>query len=142
MMDKYLHNCLYFTANKLSRAITKMAEEEFRIVGLAPNYAFLLMIVYENEGVGQKEIGEKLHLAPSTVTRFVDKLKSKGLVEKKSEGKRALIYLTDKGIELQDDIRRAWKNLHKRYSKILGEGAAEELNQLVDEAGIKLEENL
>ncbi|GAB6138626.1 MarR family winged helix-turn-helix transcriptional regulator [Halanaerobaculum tunisiense] len=142
MIDKYLHNCLYFTANKLSRAITKMAEEEFRIVGLTPNYAFLLIIVYENEGVGQKEIGEKLHLAPSTVTRFVDKLKSKGLVEKKSEGKRALIYLTDKGIELQDDIRRAWKNLHKRYSEILGEDAAEELNQLVDEAGIKLEENL
>lgn len=67
-----LHNCLYFTSNSLSRVITRMAEEEFRRTGLSPSHAFLMMLVNDNPGIGQKELREQLHLAPSTVTRFID----------------------------------------------------------------------
>ncbi|MEE8416834.1 MAG: MarR family transcriptional regulator [Desulfobacterales bacterium] len=67
-----LHNCLYFTSNSLSRVITRMAEEEFRRTGLSPSHAFLMMLVNDNPGIGQKELCEQLHLAPSTVTRFID----------------------------------------------------------------------
>ena len=69
-----LHNCLYFTANSLSRVITRMADDEFRRTGLSPSHAFLMMLVNDNPGIGQKELCEQLHLAPSTVTRFIDAL--------------------------------------------------------------------
>ena len=64
-----LHNCLYFTANSLARVITRMAEEEFRATGLSPSHAFLVMLVNDKPGIGQKELCEQLYLAPSTVTR-------------------------------------------------------------------------
>ena len=54
-IDKLLHHCLYFTANRMSRIITHMAEEEFRVTGISPTYAFLLMIVNENDGISQKD---------------------------------------------------------------------------------------
>ncbi|MBU5485218.1 MarR family transcriptional regulator [Clostridium sp. MSJ-11] len=136
-----LSNCLYFTVNKLSRVIGKMAEEEFEITGLSPTYALLINIVNVNKGVGQKEIGEALHMTPSTITRFIDKLEVKGLVIRKCEGKNCRIYPTEKGQKLQPDIDKAWSNLHERYSKILSYEKEKQLIETIDKIGIKLEEN-
>lgn len=115
-----LNNCLYFTSNKLSRMIGKMAEQEFKITGLSPTYAFLLSIVNKKEGLVQKEIGEILHMSSSTITRFIDKLENKDLLKRVKKGKNSLIYLTEKGKEKQIEIDQAWENLHQRYEKILG----------------------
>lgn len=120
MLDKYFQGCLYFSANRLSRVITKMAEEEFLVSGLSPTYAFLLMAVYDEEGISQKKLGEVLHIQPSTVTRFVEKLIGKGLLYSRTEGRLSLIYSTDKGKALKGDIEKCWNNLHIRYSAILG----------------------
>ena len=134
-----LRHCLYFTSNALSRAISRMAEEEFKITGLSPSHAFLLMIVNDNPGIGQKELGEQLHLAPSTVTRFIDSLVYKGYLNRKSEGKVSNIYSTDKGKQLRKSIDAAWKSLYHRYSKILGMKEGDRLTQMIDDAGRKLE---
>ena len=134
------HNCLYFTANSLSRVITRMAEEEFKITGLSPSHAFLMMTVNDNPGIGQKELCEHLHLAPSTVTRFIDTLVYKGYLIRKTEGKASKIYSTDKGEHLKEPINAAWKSLYHRYSRILGMKEGEKLTRLIDEAGQKLEE--
>ncbi len=135
-----LHHCLYFTANALSRVITRMADEEFRVTGLAPSHAFLMMLVYDAPGIGQKELSEKLHLAPSTVTRFIDSLVHKGRLVRKSRGKHTRIYYTDKGAALQQPIADAWKSLHERYAAVLGLEDGDALAWLIDEAGRKLEE--
>jgi len=138
-INHLLTDCLYFTANKLARVIGKMAEEEFRITGLSPTHAFLVNIVNEKEGVTQKEIGEALHMTPSTITRFVDKLEGKGLVERRSEGKNAYIYATGKGKALQVDIDKAWNNLYKRYSEITGYEEGDQLTAYLDKVGDMLE---
>ncbi|MDF2958901.1 MAG: transcriptional regulator, MarR family protein [Paenibacillus sp.] len=127
MLENYLKECLYFTANRLSRIITKMAEDEFAVSGLSPTYAFLLMAVYEKEGISQKELGEILHLQPSTVTRLIEKLAVKGLIYNRVEGRLSLIYTTDKGKALEDVINRCWTNLRSRYAAILGEKEGDDL---------------
>ena len=63
-----------------------MAEEAFAKTGLSPSYAFLVMIVEEQPGITLKSLSEKLHLAPSTCTRLVDKLVNREIVERKQEG--------------------------------------------------------
>lgn len=121
MLEKHLRNCLYFTASKLARIITKMAEEEFVGTGISPTYAFLLMLVKDHPGMTQQDLGYALHLTPSTVTRFIDKLEVKGLVTRTMEGKKSLIHLTEKGLAIQEKIYQAWCSLYDRYSEILGE---------------------
>ena len=74
-----------------------MADEEFRITGLSPTYAFLLSILNEGDGITQKEIGEVLDVTPSTITRFIDKLENSGHLERRIEGKNSFIYSTEKG---------------------------------------------
>lgn len=127
MLETYLKECLYFTASRLSRVVTKIAEDEFAVSGLSPTYAFLLMAVYENEGISQKELGRIIHLKPSTVTRLIEKLAVRGLIYNRMEGRLSLIYTTDKGKSLEDVINKCWINLRSRYVAILGEQAGDDL---------------
>jgi len=141
MNEDFLHNCLFFTTNRLSRAITKMAEEEFALTGLTPMYGYLIRLVIGTPGISQKELSEKLYVTASTLTRFVDKLESKQLVERKVQGKTVLVYPTDKGKELEATIRRASKNLYDRYQSILGAAASSELSKELERTSKQLEEN-
>lgn len=139
MTENYFDNCLYFTVNKLSRAITKMAEDSFKLTGLSPTHAFLMMLVIDKPGIAQSELADALHLKPSTITRFVDKLVEKGLIERKTEGKRSLNFPTENGEAILKDIKEGWKILFRSYSDILGEDEGKALNKLINEAGNKLE---
>jgi DNA-binding MarR family transcriptional regulator len=115
-----------------------MAEEEFRFTGLSPSHAFLMILVNENPGIGQKELCKQLHLAPSTITRFIDILTYKGYVSRESEGKISKIYPTDEGKNLQKLIIASWKSLHQRYSKIIGLEEGNNLAHIIDETNHKL----
>ncbi|TXK84393.1 MarR family winged helix-turn-helix transcriptional regulator [Paenibacillus sp. N3.4] len=139
MDEGFLHNCLFFTANRLSRTITKMAEEEFASTGLTPMYGYLIRLVNGIPGISQKELSEKLYITPSTLTRFIDKLEGKHLVERKVSGKTVLVYPTEKGKELEDTIRQASKNLSLRYESILGIEAARQLSLEIELSSEQLE---
>jgi len=138
--NELLSGCLFFTANSLARTITRIAEEEFGRIGLVPSHAFLLMQAYDDPGISQKVLAEKLHLAQSTVSRFVDALVLRGFLEKKAHGKMSYIYPTDKVKEQLDEIYRAWKKIYQRYSAVLGEEEGQTLTRLANEAHMKLEE--
>ena len=131
-------NCLYYSANALSRIMTKMADEEFAITGLTSSYAFLLMTINEKPGIQPKEISQHMQLTPSTVTRLVEKMEYKGFVERKYVGRTTEVYPTESGTALQAKIRKAWKNLYDRYSSILGKEEADKLTALAFEATEKI----
>ena len=136
--EELFHNCLYFTANSLARKITRMAEDCFKITGLSPSHALLLMLVNDHPGIGPKLLGDYLNLAPSTVTRFVDTLIYKGCLEKHTSGKNTFIEITAQGKELLEPIQAAWKSLYYKYSDILGEEKGQTLTAELDLASKKL----
>lgn len=136
--EELFHNCLYFTANSLARKITRMAEDCFKATGLSPSHAFLMMLVNDHPGIGPKQLADYLNLAPSTVTRFVDTLISKGYLTKSTLGKNTLIEITESGKSLLKPIQEAWKNLYYRYSDILGEENGKKLTRQVDQASSKI----
>ncbi|MCM3628953.1 MarR family transcriptional regulator [Paenibacillus glycanilyticus] len=137
--EGFLHSCLYFTTNRLSRAITRMADEAFATTGLAPGYGYVIRLVVAKPGITQKELSEKLYITPSTLTRFIDKLEGKQLVERKVQGKTVLVYPTDKGRELEPSIRAASKRLHDTYQEILGSDVARMLTQTQESTSEQLE---
>ena len=132
--------CLYFSSNALARVITRMAEEEFTITGLAPSYAFILMTVSQKPGIQPNEISKEMQLTPSTITRLIEKLENKGLLERKINGKFTAVYPTDKADPILLKVKEAWMNLYKRYSLILGEEEGKTLAKLIIEASRKLEQ--
>lgn len=133
------HSCLYFTANRLARLLSKLAEDVFKPTGLSPAHAFALMQINRNPRLKQNQLAETLSLAPSTLTRFVDQLEHKGLVARKLEGKRSLLTATPKGRALQKSMEQAWHKLYVAYTDALGEKTGRELPEVLHQAGLKLE---
>jgi len=132
-------SCLYYSANALSRIMTKMADEEFAITGLTSSYAFLLMAVNEKHGIQPKEISEQMLLTPSTVTRLIEKMEHRGFLERKHVGRTTEVYPTKTSLNLQPKIKEAWLKLYERYSDILGKENGDNLTSEIYETTQKLE---
>lgn len=84
------------------------------------------------------KIAQRLHLAPSTVTRFIDTLAYRGYLQRRSEGKISRVFATESGTALSAAITAAWRSLHARYSAVLGQAAGDELTARIDTASVKL----
>ena len=136
--EKYC-GCLYYSANALGRIMTKMAEEAFAPTGLAPSYAFMLMSVNHKPGIQPMALSDHMQLTPSTVTRLLEKLELKRLVERKSVGRATEVYPTKKSLGLQPEIQASWKRLKDNYTAIIGEDMAKRLTADAFAASQKLD---
>lgn len=139
LKDSKYCNCLYYSANALSRILKKMAEEEFKVVGLSPSYAFLLMTVNAKPGIQPSEISREMQLQPSTVTRLVEKMEQQGYLERESVGRATQVKPTQQSLDLDPKIKEAWKSLKDRYSDLLGERFSEVLTEMAYKASENLE---
>lgn len=137
--EQVLIHCLYFTANRFARNMTKMAESTFNIDELAPSYLYMIMTVKFHPGITQKELCHKLSIAPSTSTRFIDKLEKQKLVVRKSSGKETFISLTEDGEKVYAQFRISLKELFDDYSAVLGREFSIDLSKMLHEASNKLE---
>ena len=137
--EQVLIHCLYFTANRFARNMTKMAESTFNIGELAPSYLYMIMTVKFHPGITQKELCHKLSIAPSTSTRFIDKLEKQKLVVRKSSGKETFISLTEDGEKVYAQFRVSLKELFDDYSAVLGKKFSMDLSRMLHEASITLE---
>ena len=132
--------CLYYSSNALSRIITKMAEEEFAVVNLAPSYAFIVMTVNRNPGLQAGELAQTMMLTPSTITRLLEKLESLKLIKRITEGRITQVFPTKASMDINDGIKNAWANLYRRYADLLGEEFANKLTENTYVAALKLTE--
>ena len=135
----YHQNCLYFSANSLSRHINELAEQELSLTGLAPSYVYLLLSVIEEPGKCQNELSRIMNVKASTMTRFIDKLVFRKLVTKEQEGRNVLIYPTKEGNKMREPIHAALKGLFERYCDLLGEDFALKLTENIHFANQQFE---
>jgi DNA-binding MarR family transcriptional regulator len=130
--------CLYYSANALARIMTRMADEAFSVTGLTSSYAFLIMTVNAKPGIQPNEISQQMMLSPSTVTRLIEKMEYRHLLERRTHGRITEVYPTAEGLKMERPIKEAWKGLKVRYEKILGKEKATQITLEVYESVIKL----
>ncbi len=135
----FLENCLFYSVNAFARQLLKLAEAGFAPLKLSPAHASFLLILYENPGINPKKLGTLLQLTPSTITRFIDALAKKNLVERKKNGKTTAIFPTDQGLALKPAIARAYKTFYLNYTRILGPETVHHLARQINRAGTRLD---
>ena len=82
------HNQLFF----------KLTSEK----GIRPGQAVCLWFINQNAGISQRDLAEKIHVAPPTVTLMLQKLEKAGLIVRKYDSRDQRLshtYITDTGIE-------------------------------------------
>ena len=65
----------------------------------------VLMVLWENDHISVKSIGERLYLDSGTLTPLLNKLLDKGLISKTvqpQDERELIISLTDKGLQLKE----------------------------------------
>lgn len=130
-LENYFDNCLYFSISRLQRDINKLASQAFKESGLAPSHAFLLMALYEKSPSTAGELSEVMGLAPSTITRFIDKLEKQKLCSRTQDGRISYTSITQTGQALIPTIEAGWKKLFETYNALYGEAEADKLNKMI-----------
>ena len=80
-----------------------------------------MLLQEEPKGLSVNEISEALTIAPSTVTRFVDKLAAKGYVERIKIGKHSYTKITDEGQKIMPEVYKAWHSIFDKIETLVGD---------------------
>lgn len=123
---------MHTEANRFSREISAFYDAYFEKDKLATSYIELILIVEEAGSTTQKGIAEKLSLAPSTITRFIDKLEKRGFVVKEMDGRSAMITLTKEGASKALNFRRKYDRAEADLMELLGDKFVDTTRQLLD----------
>lgn len=90
---------------KIIRRINNIYDKKLQQYDLTGSQLSVLFQLWEKDGLTQKEIQEKLHIKPASVSGLVDTLSSKGFIVRKQDDEDARIkrlYLTNEGLKLKN----------------------------------------
>ena len=80
----------------------------------------MIILKEEENGLTVNQISETLAIAPSTVTRFVDKLIAKGYVKREKSGKNSITKITAEGLKIIPDIYKSWDGISEKIEEVIG----------------------
>lgn len=115
--------CLYFNSNALARTVTRLWTEAYKPFDLSPPHAFLLRMVLAKPGLMPRELAEQLHLSRSTVSRFLDSLEKRDLLQRAmatSDGRELQVFPTPVAKALHKDLDKTGQRLTQHMRKLIG----------------------
>lgn len=81
----------------------------------------LLIEIYKNDGISQEELAKLLYLNESTITRNLEKLENKGLINRTPHKRKKIITITDKGSIIAQNVMNYEENWDELIKKDLTE---------------------
>ena len=115
-MNYNYEDAINYRIQRIFRTYRRQVEDRLTALGLYPGQEHLLMQLWNEEGVTQSALVERLCVEPSTVTKSLQRLEKAGFVERRqdSEDSRvSRVYLTSAGRELQAPVQQIWCDLEK-----------------------------
>lgn len=114
----------------LMHQYTAMGYKKFMKLGIHPGQLPVLKILSQEEGASQRELAERIHVKPPTITVTVQRLEKAGMVRRESDWldqRKSRIFLTDKGRKVVDEILEICRESEEA---LIGGFSDEELDQL------------
>ena len=86
-------------------------------LGLHRGQAFVLRALWDQDGITQSELTERLNRSPSTTTKTVQWLERAGLVKRgadDSDERISRVHLTGAGRDIRPAVEEAWNRLDRQ----------------------------
>lgn len=109
-----LDSQLCFALYAASNAMTRLYRDKLEPLGLTYPQYLVMLVLWEQDGMTVKSIGERLHLDSGTLTPMLKRMEQAGFVERRrdtADERQVAIYLTASGEALKADIRRVREEL-------------------------------
>ena len=136
MPQLLLDNQLCFLFHRISRDLTAAYRPLLAELGLTYPQYLVMLVLWERDGLGVGEIGERVCLDSGTLSPLLRRLERLGLVERRRESadeRRVTVHLTESGRELRERALEVPTRLAGHLTDDLGEYRAlhAQLSELV-----------
>lgn len=105
--------------------------------------AFVLMAIYEEDGVPVTKIAPRIGMEPNSLSRTLNSLaENKAIIRKQDEGdqRKVLVFLTPEGKKLRKIALKTVFDLEKKITKNLTPKQLEAFKEVVEQVSISLED--
>lgn len=123
-IDRIASECVAVRLRMINRVVTNIYDEALRPLDLKVSQLNVLVATAKIGTVRPTDLGEFLHLDPSTLSRNLDRMKTRGWLESVSDdqdGRSQPIRLTDQGRKLLDQAAPAWEAAQAQVTQLLGD---------------------
>lgn len=101
-----IDNQLCFSLYAASKAVIKTYKPLLDKLGITYTQYITLLVLWEQDNITVKELGEKLYLDSGTLTPLLKRLEAMGILERTrdtEDERNVFVKLTEKGIKMRDD---------------------------------------
>ncbi len=113
-------SCLVVRARLLNRLISRFFDDQLRPLAITSPQLNLLVAISLNEGASASEIGRRLEMEKSTVSRNLGRMIDHGWINREVG-----LSTTRKGTVLLNKVLPIWRKAQKDMNKMLGSEASE-----------------
>ncbi len=135
-IDKVASECVAVRLRMLNRIITNIYDDALRPLDLKVSQMNILVAAAQMGTARPTDVCEHLHLDVSTLSRNVERMKTRGWLEVvlDDDGRSQPFRLTPQGRKLLDKAIPAWSEAQQQVTKILGYGFVKQLNHVTNRA--------
>lgn len=109
-----LKNQLCFALYAATNAVTQAYRDQLSSLNLTYPQYLVLLVLWQNDGIGVREIAKQLNLDSATVSPLLKRLEKVGLlsrVRSVDDQRTVKIHLTEQGKSIQDEVANIQKKV-------------------------------
>jgi DNA-binding MarR family transcriptional regulator len=111
-------DCICFRLGALSRKITRAYKDSIASIGLTHGQFFMLIALYEEDGLLPSRLADKVSLDRPTTTGLLDRLERDGWIERRfdpTNRRTVRAHLTPKALEQRSAILGAYEKINGHF---------------------------
>lgn len=135
---------LGYMVNHLARRLARALHERIATLGVVPGQFAQLLALYEHDGITQQELCEIVGIEQPTMANTLGRMERDGLVDRRphpGDGRKQLIYLTDKARALEDPLTEAAESVNTLATAGLSKAESSTLMRLIATVRANLDES-
>lgn len=121
---------------QLCRAHRNLAEQRLNQIGLYAGQEAILLVLLQQDGLSQSEVGERLGVEAPTVTKALKRLQKAGFVRREADRddrRVSRVYLTAEGRRLGPQITQIWTEIEAQLVQGVSEAETLLLLRLLEQ---------
>ena len=134
-MTMLFNDCLCFSLGRISKKLNRLTRESISSYGLTTSQFFLLIALYEENGILISRLSDKVAVDKATLTGLLDRMERDDLVVRKADpdDRRAIrIFLTDRANGMKDDLINIYHQNNNMFLSIFSPHEREIFDRIVN----------
>lgn len=138
--EEYIDFNLRHAWHKISRMYNQKAAAH----GMTMSIGFILLIV-DKEGTPSTQLGPRMGMEPTSLSRTLRTMESKGLIYRQIDGvdkRKVLIFLTPAGVELRREVKKVVVGFNERLLKAIPKAKLKTFFEVMEKVDESVEDEL